>query len=194
MNILYLFHDKSSAIPFLNTLIDTRSVDKTIGFFSYQIVPTTKTEVLIDEEGDITIYAGDLIRTNKTFDEVYLVAPCGMTLSIPKWVQHNEVVVEVDSSTNINPRSERKKHLRQDEIEAGFTWGGDEFQTRAQDLTLIVGRVAKILASKALNETLSNFEWRCADDTFHNFTPEEFLKFAIAADEFVEQKYLDSWN
>lgn len=91
-------------------------------------------------------------------------------------------------------RSSRVQTDRADKIAAGFLWNGILFQTRENDLSLIAGRATKIAAKKALNEPVADFYWRAADNTDHLFTGDEFLRFAVAVDEFVESKYIESWQ
>lgn len=81
-------------------------------------------------------------------------------------------------------------------IAAGFFWAakGATFDTDPNSLALITGRVAKIQAKAALGEAMPDFIWRSSDNTDHLFTPTEFLQFAIAMDEWVESKYIESWQ
>lgn len=80
-------------------------------------------------------------------------------------------------------------------IAGGFTWAPKTatFQTRPEDITLVSGRVGKINAKLALGEEVPDFLWRDIDDVNHSFTYQEFLRFAIEMDEWVEAQYIDSW-
>lgn len=86
---------------------------------------------------------------------------------------------------------------RDAEIKAGMQWpagSGIVYQTDPVSISLVTGRVGKILAYQARGETHPDFLWRAMDDTDHLFTPNDFLSFAIALDDFVEIKYIESWQ
>ena len=86
------------------------------------------------------------------------------------------------------------KQARSDIIAAGFNWNGVLFQTGPDDVRNITGRVGKITAKKALGDPVPDFQWRAADNSMHLFAANDFLRFAIAVDEFVESTYIASWE
>lgn len=82
------------------------------------------------------------------------------------------------------------------EMRSGFLYGvkgNAVFQTDDFSIELIIGRVAKILAMKALGQTHPDFLWRDKNDTDHTFTQDEFLQFFIDLDEYMEGKMVASW-
>ena len=79
-------------------------------------------------------------------------------------------------------------------IGGGFEWNGATYQTDPVSVSLISGRVAKILAKRSLSEELADFIWRSKDEVNHTVTPDDFLRFAISLDYFVEAKYVASWS
>ncbi len=83
---------------------------------------------------------------------------------------------------------------RDEQIGGGFEWGGYVFDTDAKSLTLINGRVSKITAIMAMNDTPADFVWRTSDNQDYVFTPTEFLQFAVALDDWIEGEYVDSWT
>ena len=103
--------------------------------------------------------------------------------------------------------SARKKSTREQNISAGMQWGGNAWQTRPADRVNIAGRAAKLNSLVTLGRAqltdssytdasgqLRPLVWRTADDQNIAFTIQTFLEFAIAVDEFVEQKYFESWG
>lgn len=102
--------------------------------------------------------------------------------------------MQINHVTPAEITSGRKKQSRAAAIAAGFEWQGNVFQTRSADLSLIAGRATKVAAQKALGELVPDFQWRAQDDTMVTFTGDDFLRFAIAVDEFVEQEYQKSWE
>ena len=68
------------------------------------------------------------------------------------------------------------------------------FQCDPTSMTLIAGRALKITRCQLNNELVENQVWRTTDNLFVTFTPNEFLNFAEAADEYVEQVYNQSWQ
>lgn len=103
--------------------------------------------------------------------------------------------------------SARKKKARSTAIDAGMVWGGNTWQTEAGDRVNIAGRAAKLnslvtLGLAALSDGSYTDEngsarplvWRTVDNINVSFTVQTFLQFAIAVDEFVENKYFESWQ
>ena len=74
-----------------------------------------------------------------------------------------------------------------------FPYNGCEFQVDPSSLTLIAGRALKITRQQLNGEPVSDQTWRAVDNSFVTFTAEEFLAFAEAADEYVEQVFQQSW-
>lgn len=74
-----------------------------------------------------------------------------------------------------------------------FPYNGCEFQVDSSSLTLIAGRALKITRQQFNDEAVSDQIWRAVDNSFVTFTAEEFLVFAEAADEYVEQVFQQSW-
>ena len=74
-----------------------------------------------------------------------------------------------------------------------FSYGGHEFQVDPSSLTFIAGRALKITRQQLNNGPVTNQTWRTVDNSFVTFTAEEFLAFAEAADEYVEQVFQQSW-
>ena len=70
---------------------------------------------------------------------------------------------------------------------------GVAFQVDSVSLTLIAGRALKITRQQLNGESVSHQTWRAVDNSFVTFTAEEFLAFAEAADEYVEQVFQQSW-
>lgn len=108
---------------------------------------------------------------------------------------------------NVPVTSARKRDYRTQRIDAGFQWGGNSWQTEPQDRINIAGRAAKLTSLLALGrvqladtsyiDATGNARplvWRTADNSNVSFTVQSFLEFAIAADEFVEDKYFESWQ
>ena len=84
-------------------------------------------------------------------------------------------------------KEKREQKLQQ------FEYNGCEFQVDPSSLTLIAGRALKITRQQLNNEPVTNQTWRTVDNSFVTFTAEEFLAFAEAADEYVEQVFQQSW-
>lgn len=103
--------------------------------------------------------------------------------------------------------SARKKQTRTTAIDSGMSWGGNVWQTESADRVNIAGRAAKLNSLVTLGiATLSDTSyvdannvtrplvWRTTDNQNIGFTVQSFLEFAIAVDEFVENKYFESWS
>lgn len=84
--------------------------------------------------------------------------------------------------------------LRDSEIRAGYLWNDVLFDSDPKSLFLISGKVADILAKKALDVAVADFIWRSADNTNYTFTADEFLAFSSALTSFVEATYIKSWE
>ncbi len=67
------------------------------------------------------------------------------------------------------------------------------FQCDPTSMTLIAGRALKLTRWQLQGIEIPLQEWRTTDNVMVQFTPEEFLAFAEAADAYVEQVYRDSW-
>ena len=91
-----------------------------------------------------------------------------------------------------------KKQQRIIAIDAGFDYEVDgvihSFQTEPAARSNVTGRAAKRTAKRSLGQPVPDFQWRNTANVMVNFTGEQFLEFAIAMDEFVEQQYQNSWN
>tara|TARA_R110001583_G_scaffold34551_1_gene115852 strand:- start:4739 stop:5065 length:327 start_codon:yes stop_codon:yes gene_type:complete len=85
---------------------------------------------------------------------------------------------------------------RQAAIQGGFFWPAKSvaFDTDPASRALITDRVAKILAKTTLGEAMPDFSWRASDNSDHSFSPTEFLQFAVALDDWVESKLIESWQ
>lgn len=117
------------------------------------------------------------------------------TAPIPDWASGFPDISVVSPQPIASQTTLRKVAVRDSQIASGFEWvPGAVFQTRPKDLTLISGRVTKILALSYFGEVHPDFNWLKEDNTPYLFTPDEFMRFAIAVDEFVEQKYINSWQ
>ena len=85
-------------------------------------------------------------------------------------------------------KEKRDRELRE------FEYNGSTFQVDPTSLTLISGRALKITRCQLNNERIGNQVWRTSDNQFVTFTPDDFLEFAEAVDEYVEQVYAESWQ
>jgi hypothetical protein len=103
-------------------------------------------------------------------------------------------------------KAKQTKRDRAKEIAKGFTWANKTFQIDSDDLKLIAGRTAKLnILLQSGNVTLDStgytdlsgttreIVWRALDNTTVNFTVREFLTFAQAVDEYIEDIYQKSW-
>ena len=98
--------------------------------------------------------------------------------------------------THVSPTAGfRINEKRNSDIASGFYWAAKDatFDTDAKSLSLVTGRVAKIQAQNLLSVSAPDFYWRASDNTDHLFTAPEFLEFAVAMDNWVESKYIESW-
>lgn len=99
-----------------------------------------------------------------------------------------------------------RKAWRDQKIQAGFTWNGNTFQSTAADQALIAGRATKLTTLLTLGRvqlTDSSYidesgdtrplVWRSLDNINVSFTVQDFLDFAIAMDEFIEDMYQAAW-
>lgn len=77
-------------------------------------------------------------------------------------------------------------------IAEGFAYGGNVFQIDDRSLVLISGRSAKILAKQG-TAGVPPIVWRDMDNKLVEFTPESFLAFASAVDEYIESLYRQAW-
>ena len=99
-----------------------------------------------------------------------------------------------------------RKAWRDQKIQAGFTWNGNTFQSTEADQALIAGRATKLTTLLTLgrvqltdnsyadeNGATRALVWRTAGNVNVQFTVQEFLDFAIAMDEFIEDMYQAAW-
>ncbi|MGY8872232.1 MAG: DUF4376 domain-containing protein [Pseudomonadales bacterium] len=100
----------------------------------------------------------------------------------------------------------RKRKARAIAMNGGMSWDGHLFQTEQIDRINIAGRAAKLnslislglitLSATSYTDSGGNnrpLVWRTLDNNVVPFTVQSFLEFAIAVDEFVENKYFESW-
>ena len=103
--------------------------------------------------------------------------------------------------------SQRKKKSRGLAIDSGMVWAGNTWQTEDTDRVNVAGRASKLnslvtLGRAGLGDTsyvdsdgvVRPLVWRTLGNDNVSFTVQEFLEFAIAVDEFVENKYFESWQ
>lgn len=67
------------------------------------------------------------------------------------------------------------------------------FQVDQKSLGLIAGKALKLTRKQIANEPLPSVEWRTTDNQVVEFTGEEFLSFADAAEEYAESVYKQVW-
>lgn len=89
---------------------------------------------------------------------------------------------------------QRVKERRTANIASGFEWDGHVYQTGPDDLRNVSGRVGRITAQQALGDPVPDFTWRTLDNADVLFTAQQFLRFAVALDEWIEQQYQESWK
>ncbi|WP_299202585.1 hypothetical protein [uncultured Amphritea sp.] len=195
MNIIFFCNTGGQTIDFIDRLVTSYLDTGTVGFFPGAVSTTViNSDLLVDAVGDVNIYDGSIRHNGVVFDEAILISPAGSKLQVPDWVGPTTSLTEYMLPPEATSPTVRKKAVRDAGISSGFAWGGSTFQTRPQDLTLISGRATKILALKYFNELHPDFYWMTEANTPHLFTPDEFMRFAIAVDEFVEQKFIESWQ
>jgi len=97
-------------------------------------------------------------------------------------------------SHNTPNRAERANEIRDRKIAQGFTWNGDTFQIDHMSMGLITGRATKIMSVNSRGGNYPNFHWRAMDDSLVEFTPDGFLTFAEAVDDYVESLYQEAWQ
>ena len=68
------------------------------------------------------------------------------------------------------------------------------FQVDERSLTLIAGRALKLTRWQLEGAAIPIQEWRSVENQMVQFTAEEFLGFAEAADTYVEQVFRASWQ
>lgn len=87
--------------------------------------------------------------------------------------------------------------LKQDKqklIHKGFLYDGHNFQIDDHSLLLISGRALKLTRKQLAGIPLPNVEWRTTGNTFVEFTGEEFLAFAEAAEQYYESILRSIWE
>lgn len=110
--------------------------------------------------------------------------------------------------SHVSPNSvERKTSARNEALKTSFVWDGSLWQIRLLDRINIARRAAKlnsllalgdvVLTDTSYTDTDSNtrtIQWRTKLNINRTLTVEEFLRFSIAVDEHVEDKYIESWT
>ncbi|MBM7454453.1 hypothetical protein HNR62_000282 [Oceanisphaera litoralis] len=86
-------------------------------------------------------------------------------------------------------KSLRVNVIRQQQIDAGFQWGGWAFDIDPGSLTLIAGRALRL----TLDPSISSVSWRTQDNQIAVMTREEFLAFAQGADAHIDALFKQSW-
>lgn len=145
---------------------------------------------------DINVFELAAADTELIYDQyIHAAADQFATAPMPAWATTFPDMSVVSPQPALPQPTLRKVAVRDSQIASGFEWvPGAVFQTRPKDLTLISGRVTKILALSYFGEVHPDFNWLKEDNMPYLFTPDEFMRFAIAVDEFVEQKYINSWQ
>lgn len=96
---------------------------------------------------------------------------------------------------NAPDRSKRFRDARNCKLDDPFTWNGSGFQINFKSQFHIATRALNILKAQINNDPLPNLVWRTVDNTFYQFTDaDEFLAFATAVDNHVEQIMFESWQ
>lgn len=163
----------------------------TVGLFTHTVWPMVPAQVM--QEGDVNFFEKPVPEGVVIDEYVLILAPNEPDPFDLKELSPARIVGVERVNKNGPVFDEMRKAVRSARISTGFSWGGSVFQTRDKDLTLISGRATKILAKRSLGESLPDFYWRTEDNSVYLFSADEFLRFAIAVDEFVEQKYIESW-
>jgi hypothetical protein len=111
-----------------------------------------------------------------------------------------------DNVMYVQDKMKQAKRDRVKDIAKGFEWADKTFQIESEDIKLISGRTAKLTillqAGEVTRESTEYVDltgevrkimWRAADNTDVYFTVGEYLTFAQAIDEYIEDIYQKSW-
>lgn len=82
---------------------------------------------------------------------------------------------------------ERVAAWRAQMLKDGFEWGGERFQVDEASAAAIARKALRVL------HLPSEVEWRAVSNRMVRFTAEEFLAFAVAADDYVESVMAQGW-
>jgi hypothetical protein len=207
MNILVLFEINTDLVVDVVNHIADSNEGSAISLASEYLY--SDRGVAYGDSGDVVIYTENSLPEGASVEFVYVVGPYALPES------------EICSKYNA-PCSRFKSHplssvtlakklswyaKRKASFEKGFVWSGKSYQTAEVDRINIEGRAAKLTALLAIGDialtdtaytdssgTTRTLMWRDLDNTESLFTVEQFLRFAIAVDEYIEDKYIESWT
>jgi hypothetical protein len=147
-----------------------------------------------NSEAEISLY--DSSKGVDEFQEILLFCPPEMEMEIPSGLASIPLI----NQSGILPKNWRRQksnvvHKKRDEQLRQFFYLPKEavFQCDPTSMTLIAGRALKLTRWQLEGQPPTNQWWRTSDNNAVQFTCEEFLAFAEAADAYVEQVYVQSW-
>lgn len=79
-------------------------------------------------------------------------------------------------------------------IKEGFVWNGSRFQVDSESQRLIASKALSVIKAQLSETVYGTIKWRTFDNLFHEFSPEEFLLFATAVEQHIENILYTSWN
>ena len=144
---------------------------------NYYVIYDHKQEGVIFDEAVIFSTTDDISSFKDILSDIPTCSVSGITPS--RWAPRNK-------GKTFGLRNNRLKNFYYSPKEAVF-------QADPVSLTLIACRALKITRCQLNGKSVSDQVWRTTTNTFVVFTPEEFLAFAEAADEYAEQVFQQSW-
>ena len=87
----------------------------------------------------------------------------------------------------------RLRQRREEILRKGMPYNGYHFQADPSSMTLVAGRALRITQAKLANETIPDFTWRTTENAMYCFNADEFLEFADLMDQWVEERFQESW-